>query len=44
MTVLLGLGPHQDDFGSVDLAFEGEFTRFSNLIQPYQQGAAADFD
>ena len=29
--------------GSVDLAFEGEFTRFSNLVRPYQQGSEIDF-
>ncbi len=29
--------------GHVELAFEGEFTRFSNLVRPYQQGADIDF-
>ena len=29
--------------GSIDLAFEGEFTRFSNLVRPYQQGSEIDF-
>jgi replicative DNA helicase len=26
--------------GSIGLAFEGEFTRFSNLVRPYQQGSS----
>ncbi len=30
--------------GTVDLAFEAQFTRFSNLVQNYQQGAMRDFD
>ncbi len=29
--------------GTIDLAFEGEFTRFSNLVRPYQQGSEIDF-
>jgi replicative DNA helicase len=29
--------------GTVRLAFEGEFTRFSNLVQAYQQSAEGDF-
>ena len=28
---------------TVDLAFEGEFTRFSNLVRPYQAGSEIDF-
>ncbi len=29
--------------GTVDLAFEGEFTRFSNLVRPYQAGGDIEF-
>jgi replicative DNA helicase len=29
--------------GTVDLAFEAEFTRFSNLVRDYQQGAISEF-
>ena len=35
--VIIGKQRH-GPIGSIDLAFEGEFTRFSNLIQPYQAG------
>ncbi|MDJ0628940.1 MAG: replicative DNA helicase [Rhodobacter sp.] len=28
--------------GTVDLAFEGRFTRFSNLVKPWQQNIASD--
>ena len=35
--VVIGKQRH-GPIGSVDLAFEGEFTRFSNLVRPYQQG------
>ena len=41
--VIIGKQRH-GPIGTVELAFEGEFTRFSNLASsPYQQGAAADF-
>ena len=36
--VIIGKQRH-GPIGTVDLAFEGEFTRFSNLVQAYQQGA-----
>jgi len=29
--------------GTVRLAFEGAFTRFSNLVKPYQAGSDIDF-
>ena len=41
--VIIGKQRH-GPIGTIELAFEGQFTRFSNLIQPYQQGAAGDFD
>ncbi len=41
--VIIGKQRH-GPIGTVDLAFEGEFTRFSNLVRDYQAGAAsADF-
>ncbi len=40
--VVIGKQRH-GPIGSVDLAFEGEFTRFSNLVKPYQQNAQVDF-
>jgi len=40
--VIIGKQRH-GPIGTVDLAFEGEFTRFSNLVQPYQQGSEPDF-
>ena len=36
--IILGKQRH-GPIGTVDLAFEGEFTRFSNLVQAYQAGA-----
>ncbi len=30
--------------GTVDVAFDGRFTRFSNLAKPYQVGSGDDFD
>ena len=33
--VIIGKQRH-GPIGTVDLAFEGEFTRFSNLVQAYQ--------
>ncbi|SEP00989.1 replicative DNA helicase [Salinihabitans flavidus] len=36
--VVIGKQRH-GPIGTVDLAFEGRFTRFSNLVQPWQQGA-----
>ncbi|MBA3323729.1 MAG: replicative DNA helicase [Rhodobacteraceae bacterium] len=36
--IIIGKQRH-GPIGSVDLAFEGEFTRFSNLVKAYQQGA-----
>jgi replicative DNA helicase len=38
--VIIGKQRH-GPIGTVDLAFEGQFTRFSNLVQPYQQGAVS---
>ena len=40
--VIIGKQRH-GPIGSIDLAFEGEFTRFSNLVRPYQQGSEIDF-
>jgi replicative DNA helicase len=40
--VIIGKQRH-GPIGSVELAFEGQFTRFSNLIQAYQQAGADDF-
>ncbi len=37
--VIIGKQRH-GPIGTVDLAFEGRFTRFSNLVRSYQQGAA----
>jgi replicative DNA helicase len=36
--VIIGKQRH-GPIGSVDLAFEGQFTRFSNLVRVYQEGA-----
>jgi replicative DNA helicase len=35
--VIIGKQRH-GPIGTIELAFEGEFTRFSNLVRPYQQG------
>ena len=40
--VIIGKQRH-GPIGTIELAFEGEFTRFSNLVQPYQQAGADDF-
>jgi len=40
--VIIGKQRH-GPIGTVDLAFEGEFTRFSNLVKPYQAGAQIEF-
>lgn len=40
--VIIGKQRH-GPIGSVDLAFEGEFTRFSNLVRGYQQTAQVEF-
>jgi replicative DNA helicase len=40
--VIIGKQRH-GPIGAVELAFEGQFTRFSNLVKPYQQGADSDF-
>ena len=40
--VIIGKQRH-GPIGSIELAFEGEFTRFSNLVKSYQQGADTDF-
>ncbi|WOI57318.1 replicative DNA helicase [Palleronia sp. LCG004] len=40
--VIIGKQRH-GPIGSVDLSFEGRFTRFGNLVQPWQQGANRDF-
>lgn len=39
--VIIGKQRH-GPIGTVDLAFEGEFTRFSNLVKAYQSGAQID--
>jgi replicative DNA helicase len=40
--VVIGKQRH-GPIGTIELAFEGEFTRFSNLIRRDQQGAVPDF-
>ncbi len=40
--VIIGKQRH-GPIGTVELAFEGEFTRFSNLVKAYQQSAQVDF-
>jgi replicative DNA helicase len=40
--VIIGKQRH-GPIGSVDLAFEGRFTRFSDLVKPWQSGAETDF-
>ncbi|MEM8577515.1 MAG: replicative DNA helicase [Pseudomonadota bacterium] len=40
--VIIGKQRH-GPIGTVDLAFEGRFTRFSNLVQPWQQGGGQSF-
>ena len=39
--VIIGKQRH-GPIGSVDLSFEGRFTRFGNLVQPWQQGQGGD--
>ncbi|WP_223423292.1 replicative DNA helicase [Tateyamaria pelophila] len=39
--VIIGKQRH-GPIGTVDLSFEGRFTRFGNLVQPWQQGAGND--
>ncbi|WP_375262378.1 replicative DNA helicase [Palleronia sp.] len=40
--VIIGKQRH-GPIGSVDLSFEGRFTRFGNLVQPWQQGSSQEF-
>ncbi len=40
--VIIGKQRH-GPIGAVELAFEGEFTRFSNLVRAYQQGAQVEY-
>ena len=40
--VIVGKQRH-GPIGTVELAFEGQFTRFSNLVRPYQQAIEGDF-
>nr|WP_236549695.1 replicative DNA helicase [Profundibacterium mesophilum] len=40
--VIIGKQRH-GPIGSVDLSFEGRFTRFGNLVQAWQQGSDRDF-
>ena len=40
--VIIGKQRH-GPIGTVDLSFEGRFTRFGNLVQPWQQGGDRDF-
>ena len=39
--VIIGKQRH-GPIGTVDLSFEGRFTRFGNLVQPWQQGGSGD--
>ena len=41
--IIIGKQRH-GPIGTIDLAFEAQFTRFSNLVQTYQQGAVGDFN
>ncbi len=41
--IIIGKQRH-GPIGTIDLAFEAQFTRFSNLVQSYQQGAVGDFN
>ena len=40
--VIVGKQRH-GPIGTVELAFEAQFTRFGNLVKPWQQGAADDY-
>ncbi|ADO42530.1 replicative DNA helicase [Ketogulonicigenium vulgare] len=40
--VIIGKQRH-GPIGSVDLSFEGRFTRFGNLVKPWQEGASVEF-
>ncbi|WP_461468540.1 replicative DNA helicase [Pararhodobacter sp.] len=40
--VIIGKQRH-GPIGTVNLAFEGRFTRFGNLVQPWQQGEGGDY-
>jgi replicative DNA helicase len=40
--VIVGKQRH-GPIGAIELAFEGQFTRFSNLVRPYQQSIEGDF-
>ncbi len=40
--VIIGKQRH-GPIGTVDLSFEGRFTRFGNLVRPWQEGAADSF-
>ncbi|MGD9295235.1 MAG: replicative DNA helicase [Roseobacter sp.] len=40
--VVIGKQRH-GPIGTVDLSFEGRFTRFGNLVQPWQQGGEREF-
>ncbi|WP_114966832.1 replicative DNA helicase [Alkalilacustris brevis] len=40
--VIIGKQRH-GPIGTVDLSFEGKFTRFGNLVKPWQQGAGEGF-
>ncbi len=40
--IIIGKQRH-GPIGTVELSFEGRFTRFGNLVKPYQQGPGSDF-
>ena len=40
--IIIGKQRH-GPIGTVDLSFEGRFTRFGNLVKPWQQGQESDF-
>ena len=40
--VIIGKQRH-GPIGTVDLSFEGRFTRFGNLVKPWQMGAVEEF-
>jgi replicative DNA helicase len=40
--VVIGKQRH-GPIGTVELSFEGRFTRFGNLVKPWQQGSDQEF-
>ena len=40
--VIIGKQRH-GPIGTIELSFEAQFTRFGNLVKPWQQGGNADY-